>query len=107
MISLFRFLDLKAFSSEIIEHMLAGVGINGGGDPEIVEHAVNVYLFPFWDSGTLGLYLVKVARCLERRKEMNQQGMTRANDDYTIDGMLDGHGALYTEIILEGGDINA
>lgn len=102
--------ESEGFSNTIIEYMRGGkpvVCTDAGGNPEIVEHGVNGYLYPVGDTERLGHYLVELARCPEKRREMGQQGLAQVKDYYTIDRMLDEHEALYTRIIEEGRDTNA
>lgn len=90
--------ESEGFSNSIIEYMRNGKPVictNVGGNPEIVEHGINGFLYPVGDIDALAGHLQGLVNNPEKRRSMGMKGREKVARAYSIEHMLNQHLELY------------
>ncbi len=70
-----------------------------GGLPELIEHGVTGFLAPSRDDAALAKSLIELYRDGSLREQMAETAAQRANEKFSLDGMLNGYRDVYRETI--------
>jgi glycosyltransferase involved in cell wall biosynthesis len=94
--------DSEGFSNSLIEYQQAGLPVvcsETGGNPEIIEHGVNGFLYPVGDTDELSAQLVSLARAPELAMNMGRAGRLKVKQCYGLSRLLSEHEALYESLL--------
>jgi glycosyltransferase involved in cell wall biosynthesis len=89
--------ESEGLSNSIMEYMACGLPVvctDAGGNPELVRHNHNGYLFPPGDIAGLAGHLIDLCQNPGRRIAMGQSGRKRAGD-FSVKAVVDRHEQLY------------
>jgi glycosyltransferase involved in cell wall biosynthesis len=78
----------EGLSNVLLEAFAAGVPVVAtavGGNPEVVEDAVNGYLVPAGDPGALARRILDALACEQKRQELASRGRERIRERFTFD----------------------
>lgn len=88
----------EGISNTLLEAMACGcapVATDVGGNPELVEDGVNGLLVPAQDAGALAAALARLVNEPLLRQRLAEASLARAQDQFSLDGMIGAYGALY------------
>ncbi len=94
--------ESEGFSNTLIEYMQSGLPVvcsNVGGNPEIVEHGVNGFLYETGDIQILAKYILELIVDDSLRERMGQLGMKKVKKNYSLTNYVDHHQRLYEELL--------
>lgn len=92
--------ESEGLSNSIIEYMACGLPVvctDVGGNPELVRHDENGYLFPAGDTARLTTHLIELCQNPDKRAAMGRSGLRYASD-FGVDAVVDRHEQLYAGI---------
>jgi glycosyltransferase involved in cell wall biosynthesis len=92
--------ETEGLSNAIMEYMACGLPVvcsDAGGNPELVRHGENGYLFSAGDTIQLTTHLIDLCLNPDKRAAMGQAGRQRAAD-FSVGAIVDSYVQLYTEI---------
>lgn len=93
--------ESEGFSNTIIEYQQCGLPVvcsRVGGNPEIIEHGVNGYLYEAGDISALAECIDKLASDALLRASIGHAGRDKVLNSYSLDKYLEGHRKLYKEL---------
>lgn len=83
--------ESEGLSNAIIEYMAHRKPVvcsNVGGNPELIEHGINGFLYPVGDIDALARYLLLLLQDSHQAEEFGQQGYEKIINHFTIDNMV-------------------
>jgi len=86
----------------IIEAMAAGLPVVStavGGIPEMIDHEVSGFLAQAGDHKALAKHLLKLQQSPSLRKSISSKGRDRAEQLFSLQGMLNGYRHIYEEML--------
>lgn len=89
--------ETEGLSNAIMEYMACGLPVvcsNVGGNPELVRHGENGYLYVAGDIDGLATHLIELCQDPDKRTMMGRIGMQHASD-FSIQSIVDKHVQLY------------
>lgn len=92
--------ESEGLSNSIMEYMACGLPVvctDVGGNPELVRHDENGYLFAAGDIAGLTASLIDLCRNPGKRVAMGQSGRLRTRD-FSIKAVVDSHEQLYATV---------
>jgi glycosyltransferase involved in cell wall biosynthesis len=92
--------ESEGLSNSIMEYMACGLPVvcsDVGGNPELVRHDENGYLFEAGDIVGLTASLIELCRNPGKRVAMGQSGQQRARD-FNVKVVVDKHEQLYARL---------
>lgn len=93
--------ESEGFSNALIEYMqnsLPVVCSNVGGNPEIVEHCVNGYLYDVGDIQMLAKYILELVSDEKLRDQMGRSGREKVKENYSLTSYVVSHQKLYENL---------
>ncbi len=93
---------VEGFPMSIVSAMLAGlptVSSNMGGIPEAVENDVTGIVYKSGNVSQLRDAVLKLAEDKNLRREMGQAALKRAEEEFTLDVMLDKYEKVFNEVL--------
>ncbi len=94
--------ESEGFSNTIIEYMQSGLPVicsKVGGNPEIVEHGINGFLYAVGDINTLSGYMNKLVNNKQLCSSMGKAGMKKVLENYSMKKYIGSHQALYETLV--------
>jgi glycosyltransferase involved in cell wall biosynthesis len=94
--------DFEGLSNSLMEAMAAGVPVvasNIAPNRELISHGDEGYLVDVGDGLAFAQYTLKLLADAELARSMGQQGRSRIADHFSVQKMIDGHIALYRQIL--------
>ena len=94
--------ESEGFSNALIEYQQSGLPIvcsNVGGNPEIVEHSVNGFLYETGNVDELSELIMKLCRDKKLRTRLGEAGRQKVQQNYSLVGYVSDHQAVYQELI--------
>ena len=92
----------EGFSNTLIEYMQSGLPVictKVGGNPEIIEHGVNGFLYEAGDTSTLANHVVELAGDGDMRRRMGCLGKEKVNNNYELSKCVQSHQKLYKQLM--------
>jgi L-malate glycosyltransferase len=92
--------ESEGFSNAIVEYQFAGLPVvcsNVGGNPEAVTDGVNGYLYEAGNVVELQDKLMQLLDNVEKRKTMSEHAKNTAENNYSINTMIQAHQNYYQE----------
>ncbi len=96
--------ESEGFSNTLIEYMQSGLPVvcsNVGGNPEIVEHGVNGFLYETGDIQVLAKHILELIVNDSLRERMGQLGIKKVKKNYSLSNYVDHHQRLYEELLSQ------
>lgn len=96
--------ESEGFSNTLIEYMQSGLPVvcsNVGGNPEIVEHGVNGFLYETGDIPILAKYILELVEDSSLRERMGQFGMEKVKENYSLNNYVGHHQHLYDKLLSQ------
>jgi glycosyltransferase involved in cell wall biosynthesis len=96
--------ESEGFSNTLIEYMQSGLPVvcsNVGGNPEIVEHDVNGFLYEMGDIQILAKHILELIVDDSLRERMGLLGMEKVKENYSLNNYVDHHQRLYEELLSQ------
>lgn len=90
--------ESEGFSNTLIEYMQSELPVicsNVGGNPEVVEHGVNGFLYEAGDIQVLAEHIRELVKDDALRKRMGMAGMKKVKEKYSLTKYVDHHQVLY------------
>jgi len=100
----------EGFSNALIEYMQCGKPVvcsRVGGNPEIVQHGLNGFLYDVGETTALASHLQYLIEKTEAREEMGMKAQATVRDRFSMPKMIDGHLELYDLVLNMKGVIYA
>lgn len=94
--------ESEGFSNTLIEYMQSSLPVictRVGGNPEIVEHGVNGYLYEVGDTEKLAEYIMNLATDITLCTKMGNAGRAKITECYSLDNYITSHQRLYNNLI--------
>jgi len=94
--------ESEGFSNTLIEYMQSGLPVicsNVGGNPEIVEHGVNGYLYDAGDVVVLAEYVAMLTGDSDLCSALGKAGADKVRQQYGLAGFLQNHRDLYRSLL--------
>ena len=92
----------EGFSNTLIEYMQTSLPVvcsNVGGNPEIVEHGVNGFLYEMSDIRVLAKYILELVMDNSLSEHMGVLGMEKVKENYGLTKYVSRHQHLYEELV--------
>lgn len=96
--------ESEGFSNTLIEYMQSGLPVvcsSVGGNPEIVDHGVNGYLYEVGDIQSLSSFLVELLIDENMLTRMGQAGKEKVRSLYNITTYIEQHQEVYSTLLLK------
>ena len=96
--------ESEGFSNTLIEYMQSGLPVvcsSVGGNPEIVEHGINGFLYKMGDVPVLAKHLLKLVKDESLCERMGNAGMEKVKNNYSLANYVGHHQELYEELLLQ------
>ena len=96
----------EGISNTLLEAMACGcapVATDVGGNPELVAHEANGLLVPAQDSAALSAALARLVNDAGLRQALAAASLKRAQEQFSLDGMVAAYGRLYADPIPRTG----
>src|SRR5690606_12517171 len=93
--------ESEGFSNSIIEYMCAGKPVvcsKTGGNPEIVEHGKNGFMFSVGDVEALAAYIRQLLDDAMLRRQLGLAGREWVQQNFSVERMVDAHLNLYRDV---------
>jgi glycosyltransferase involved in cell wall biosynthesis len=74
---------------------------NVGGNPEIVEHGVNGFLYETGDIQILAKHILELIVDGSLRERMGQLGMEKVKENYSLTKYVNHHQRLYEKLLSQ------
>lgn len=100
----------EGFSNALIEYMQCGKPVvcsRVGGNPEIVSHGDNGFLYDVGDTTLLATHLQYLIENPEKREEMGRKAQATVHEQFSMSKMIDAHIALYDLVLSDRGVVYA
>ncbi len=94
--------ESEGFSNTLIEYMQSGLPVvcsNVGGNPEIIDHGINGFLYKKGDIPSLAKYILELAMNDRLRERMGKAGMKKVGENYSLTKYVDHHQYLYERLL--------
>lgn len=94
--------ESEGFSNTLIEYMQSDLPVicsNVGGNPEIVEHGVNGFLYEAGDVQVLAKHLLELVENERLRGSMGRVGMDKVEESYGLTKCVGYHQHLYEDLL--------
>lgn len=96
--------ESEGFSNTLIEYMQSGLPIvcsNVGGNPEIIEHNVNGYLYDVGDVQSLAKYIIKISEDDQLCISMGHAGKEKVKNNYSLSKYIERHKCIYEKLLTQ------
>jgi glycosyltransferase involved in cell wall biosynthesis len=96
--------ESEGFSNTLIEYMQSNLPVvcsSVGGNPEIVEHGINGFLYKMGDVPVLAKHLLELVMNESLREKMGSAGMEKVKNNYSMKNYIGHHQKLYEELLLQ------
>jgi glycosyltransferase involved in cell wall biosynthesis len=100
----------EGFSNVVLEFMAAALPMivtNVGGNPEAVHDGETGLVIPARDAGAIGEAVRRLAEDPDLRRRLGEAALRRVRSEFSIEGCVDAHEALYQRLLTgAAGDRN-
>lgn len=93
---------MEGFSQALLESMALGtpvIATRAGGNPELITHTVNGFLFDDEDASNLASLIMSVAADPEKGRSQARQAEKTALEEFSIERTIDKHCMLFGELL--------
>lgn len=100
----------EGFSNALIEYMQCGKPVVCscvGGNPEIVQHGMNGFLYSVGDTSLLATHLQYLIEKKDEREKMGRAAQATVRDQFSMEQMVGAHIDLYDRLLSANGVVYA